>query len=271
MQTFKANSIPQVFALCVLTLAIIAISCVIVAKNAYAFDPKKVFKEEKPSHKKLFQHYLKKKRKGASAEAIDVLKYAAEQGSQTAMWKLGRMHELGDGVQQNEHEAFLFYKQIADRYGEALPNKPEWRITGKAMVALGHYYKRGIPSAGIAPDPEEAQVMFTTSAMYFRDPDAQFELGKMLLEREVTVDSRQAIMMLNLSRKNGHTGALALLGHALVQGEYVQQDVIRGLTMLTRAVKRAPKKMRNWIAELQQDAFSIASEEERQLAIRALR
>lgn len=240
--------------------------------DSYAFDPSKIFKEKKPSHKKLFKHYLKKKRNGNSAEAMDVLKYAAEQGSQTAMWKLGRMHELGDGVVQNPQEAFQFYKQIADRYGEAVPNRPEWRITGKAMVALGHYYKTGIPEAGIAPDADEARVMYTTSAMYFRDPDGQFELGKLLLEeKKEPADARQAIIMLNLSRKKGHPGSLALLGHALVEGEYVQQDVVRGLTMLTKALRRAPKDMHGWIQDLQQESFSLASEDERNQAILALR
>ena len=70
-----------------------------------------------------------------------------------------------DWVRQN------FYKQIADNYGEARPNTPEWAITGKAMVMLGHYYSDGLPEAGISQNGNEARVMYTTAAMYFRDPD----------------------------------------------------------------------------------------------------
>ena len=239
--------------------------------SAHAFDPTKVFKKEKPSVRDLFRFYLKKKKEGDTEEAIDVLEYAADQGNQTAQWKLGKMYEAGDTVPRDPSKAFHFYKQIADNYGEARPNTPEWAITGKAMVALGHYYSDGLPEAGIAQNGNEARVMYTTAAMYFRDPDGQFELGKLLLEGENSPEeARQAIRMLQLARKKGHVGALALLGHALVEGEYVQQDVVRGLTMLTKANESAAPEMRDWIAELQQSAFALASVEQRQQAIATL-
>ena len=117
--------------------------------GAHAFDPTQVFKKEKPSVRDLFRFYLKKKKEGDTEEAIDVLEYAADQGNQTAQWKLGKMYEAGDTVARDPAKAFHFYKQIADNYGEARPNTPEWAITGKAMVMLGHYYSDGLPEAGI--------------------------------------------------------------------------------------------------------------------------
>lgn len=245
-----------------------ALPSVEMAGSVYAFDPSKVFKEEKPSVRDIFRFYLKKKKEGDTEEAMDVLEYAADQGNQTAQWKLGKMYEAGDTVPRDAAKAFHFYKQIADNYGEARPNTPEWAITGKAMVALGHYYSQGLPEAGIIQDGNEARVMYTTAAMYFRDPDGQFELAKLLLEGESSPEeARQAIRMLQLARQKGHVGALALLGHALVEGEYVQQDVVRGLTMLTKANEGATPQMRGWIAELQQSAFALASVEQRQQAI----
>lgn len=236
--------------------------------EARAFDPKQVFKEEKPSAKKLFRFYLKKKEEGDDAEALDVLQYAADQGNQTAQWKLGKMYEAGDTVPRDPARAFLFYKKIADSYGEARPNTPEWAITGKAMVALGHFYSNGLAEAGIPRDDNEARVMYTTAAMYFRDPDGQFELGRMLLEGDSSQEeARQAIRMLQLARKKGHIGALALLGHALVEGQYVQQDVVRGLAMLTNASEKAGPDMLPWITDLQQGAFALASVEQRRAAI----
>ena len=241
------------------------------AGSAQAFDPAQVFKKEKPSVRDLFRFYLKKKKEGDTEEAMDVLEYAADQGNQTAQWKLGKMYEAGDTVARDPAKAFRFYKQIADNYGEARPNTPEWAITGKAMVMLGHYYSDGLPEAGISQNGNEARVMYTTAAMYFRDPDGQFELGKLLLEGENSPEeARQAIRMLQLAHKKGHVGALALLGHALVEGEYVQQDVVRGLTMLTKANEGAAPEMRGWIAELQQSAFALASVEQRQQAIAKL-
>lgn len=238
--------------------------------EAKAFDPQKVFKEDKPSTKKLFRFYLKKKKQGKNEEALDVLEYAADQGNPTAQWKLGKMYESGDSVAQDKRKAFQFYQKIANNYGNARPNTPQWAITGKAMVALGHYFQQGLPEAGIYKDINEARVMYTTAAMYFRDPEGQFELGKLLLDGSRSPEEgRQAIRMLQLARKKGHSGALALLGHALVEGEYVQQDIVRGLSMLTRATNRAPADMLPWIQMLQQEAFAIASIDQRNAAIRA--
>jgi TPR repeat protein len=247
----------------------IAMSCTLApAEMAHAFDPQKVFKEDKPSFKEVFQFYFTRKKAGDEEEALDVLRYAADRGSQTARFKLGRMYEAGEGVPQDKREAFDLYKSIADNYGEARPNTPEWAITGSAMVALGRYYQTGIPEAGIPQDEQEARVMFTTSAMYFRDPDAQFLLGKMLLEDNPTFDEgRQAIRMLELARRKGHVGALALVGHALVQGEFVDRDTVRGLAMLTRASESAPPDLKPWIDSMHQRDFALASDEERRLAI----
>lgn len=239
-------------------------------QNASAFDPKQVFKEDKPSTKKLFRWYLKKKKAGQNEEALDVLEYAADQGNSTAQWKLGKMYEDGDSVARDPAKAFNLYQQIANRYGEARPNTPEWAITGKAMVALGHYYRDGLPEANVRPDGNEARVMYTTAAMYFRDSDGQFELAKLILQGGGSLEEgRQAIRMLQLARKKGHPGALALLGSALVEGDYVIQDVVRGLAMLTRAADRANPDMLPWIQNLQREAFALASVKQRQQAILA--
>ncbi len=238
------------------------------ARDAAAFDPKQVFKEEKPSTKKLFRFYLQKKEQGEDEEALDVLEYAADQGNSTAQWKLGKMYEFGDSVQRDPKKAFEFYQRIANNYGDARPNSPEWAITGKAMVALGHYYRDGLPEANLAPDDNEARVMYTTAAMYFRDPDGQFELAKLILQGGGSLEEgRQAIRMLQLASKKGHAGAMALLGSALVEGEYVFQDVVKGLAMLTKAAETAPANMLPWIQQLQQGAFAVASVEQRQAAI----
>lgn len=255
-----------------LVVAVAGMAVPFSVQPAHAFDPEKVFKEKKPSAKKLFRFYLKKKKAGEEREALDVLEYAADQGNPTAQWKLGKMYEDGESVVRDPAKAYSFYKKIANNYGNARPNTPEWAITGKAMVALGHYYRNGLPEAGVNRDDNEARVMYTTAAMYFRDPDGQFELGKMLLEGNASPEEgRQAIRMLQLARKKGHPGALALVGHALVQGEYVLQDVVRGLTLLTKAAERAPADMQPWIQQLQQEAFALASVEQRQLAIAAVR
>ncbi|MGB7336079.1 MAG: tetratricopeptide repeat protein [Salaquimonas sp.] len=254
----------------VIIAAMVAIaSPVLFAGQASAFDPKQVFKEEKPSAKKLFSFYLSKKKQGKDDEALDVLEYAAGQGNSTAQWKLGNMYQLGDSVGRDPAKAFKFYQQIANRYGDARPNTPEWAITGKAMVALGNYYRDGLPEANVAKDGNEARVMYTTAAMYFRDPDGQFELARLILQGGGSFEEgRQAIRMLQLADRKGHPGAMALLGSTLVEGEYVIQDVVLGLTMLTKAANQATPDMLPWIQNLQQEAFALATPEQREQAIK---
>jgi len=272
MPIFKFGSLTNKAFAAALIAAVALAGLSLAVDPAAAFDPKKVFKEDKPSAKKLFRFYLKKKKEGDDEEALDVLQYAADQGNPTAQWKLGNMYESGDSVTRDPAKAFEFYKQIADSYGNARPNTPEWAITGKAMVALGHYYRQGLPQAGVLANENEARVMYTTAAMYFRDSDAQFELGKLLLEDDASQEEgRQAIRMLQLSLDKGHPGAMALIGHSLVEGEYVLQDVVRGLTLLTKAADRAPAELLPWVQGLQQKAFALASVDERRQAILAVR
>ncbi len=273
MPTSKAELTIRHLAMVAIVAAMGSVGAPLITESdALAFDPQKVFKEDKPSATKLFRFYLKKKEAGEDSEALDVLEYAADQGNPTAQWKLGKMYESGDSVGRDPAKAYTFYKKIADNYGNARPNTPEWAITGKAMVALGHYYRQGLPEAGVIADENEARVMYTTAAMYFRDPEAQFELGKLLLETgNSQEEGRQAIRMLQLARQKGHTGALALVGYSLVEGEFVLQDVVRGLTLLTKAADQAPPELQPWIKQLQQEAFALASVEQRQQAIVAVR
>jgi len=45
---------------------------------------------------------------------------------------------------------------------------------------------------------------------------------------------------------------------------------VRGLVMLTEARESAPPRHRNWISGMQEEAFALATEEERRLAIQMI-
>jgi hypothetical protein len=138
------------------------------------------------------------------------------------------------------------------------------------MVALGRYYRDGVPEAGIAPDRSEAQVMFTTAATYFDHPDAQFELARMYLEGDnQRVEVVQAARMLKSASDAGHVGAEALLGHLLYEGDHLRRDPVRGLSMMLDASRRATGTDSKWIETMQEEAFALASEDERRAAIEA--
>lgn len=238
------------------------------ALPSHAFDPEKVFEGEKPTAKTIWKFFFSARKKGNSEEAVGALRYAAEQGSHAAQWKLGRMYQTGDGVKKDAAAAFNFFKQVADSYWEARPGTPDWQFTANAMVALGHYYKTGVPEAGIASNPAEAQVMFTTAATYFDHPDAQFELARMYLEGDnQRGDIVQAARMLKAASDAGHAGAEALLGHLIYEGEFLRRDPVRGLSMMMRAQRRATGSDAQWIASMQEEAFALASEDERRAAI----
>jgi len=199
---------------------------------------------------------------------VSVLKYAAENGNLAAQWKLGRMYQTGDGVPQDPYAAFNFFKQLAERYRDVRPNSANWQFSANAFVALGNYYKDGIPESGVVADWNQARIMYTTAAMVFGHPEAQFELGRMELDQASSASGRRhALRMLRTAYRKGHIGAQALLGHVLFQGEYMQRDAVRGLAMLSEARENAGPLHLEWISALQEEDFSLASEGERRRAI----
>jgi TPR repeat protein len=238
--------------------------------NAYAFDPLKVFEGEMSSQK-VFRFYFEARKKGQQEEAISVLKYAADHGIQAAQWKLGRMYETGDGVERDPLAAFNLFKGITERYSGSNPNTPDGQFASDAMVALGRYYHSGIPAGGLAPDPYQARVMFTTAATVFRNANAQFELGRMNLEKSGGLhDPKLAARMLTLAYRNGHNGAKALLGKMIFDGTHFRANPVKGLQLLSQAKEIAAPQNYEWIADLQEEAFALATPEQRRKAIEKL-
>ncbi len=240
--------------------------------SAQAFDPAKVFAGD-VSSREVFRFYFDARKNGKEAEAVSVLKYAADQGNPAAQWKLGNMYEYGDGVERDALAAFNIYKGITERHSAANPNSPDGQFASDAMVALGRYYHQGIRSSsdagrGIAPDLYQARVMFTTAAMVFRNASAQFELARMNLEgNDGMRDPKLAMRMLTLSSRKGHNGAKALLGFSLVQGDHIRANPVKGLVMLGEAKNVAAPNDFDWISDLHEEAFAVATPEQRKEAI----
>ncbi len=260
MPTSKANIVGVLVALS------IGGGVVPTIEHAYAFDPSKVF-EGDMSPQKIFRFYFDARKKGQEAEAVSVLKYAADQGNPAAQWKLGRMYETGDGVKRDPIAAFNIFKGITERHSVSNPNSSDGQFASEAMVALGRYYHKGIPVGGLAPDPYQARVMFTTAAMVFRNANAQFELARMNLDKSDSVHNpKLAARMLTLSVRKGHNGARALLGQMVFEGNYFRSDPVKGLVLLSEAKKAANQQDHDWIAALQEEAFALATPEQRSKA-----
>jgi len=220
-----------------------------------------------PTPVEAFRSGTQALRAGEKEKAITSLQYAAEQGHALAQWKLGRMYAEGDGVERSDLRAFEYFRRIADGYADDSPGTPQARFVANAFVALGHYYRDGIPNSPVKADPGRAHEMFSYAASYFGDPDAQYYLARLYLDGQgAPSDARQAARWLSLAANKGQYQAQALLGRMLFKGEHVSRQVARGLMWLTLARDSAtPQEV--WITELYDAAFKQASDEERAMAL----
>jgi uncharacterized protein len=209
-------------------------------------------------------------RAGNTERAVNELEYAAEQGMPAAQWKLGRMYADGDGVKKDTLRAFEYFSRLTKAHGDDVPGTPQARFVANAFVALGQYYLEGIPNSAVKPDPDRAREMYWYAASYFADPDAQYNLGRLYLDRNSGVrDPRQAAKWLGLAARKGQYQAQALLGALLFKGDELSRQAALGLFWLTLA-KDGARSDETWIAETYSNAFAQATDNERTLAYKYL-
>jgi TPR repeat protein len=247
--------------------AVMACASFAAVEQALAFD-EKVFDDKtgvKPQSSPwaVFQFGFSAYKSGHKDQAVEAYKYAAEKGQIGATWKLARMYAEGDGVTQNDYEAYKFFSEIVDQDVEL--GSPEESYVSDALVALGDYLKSGIPGSPVSADPVAAQEYFMRAAATYRNPNAQYEMGKMFLNGEggVKASAKQAGRWLQLAAEKGHAGAQATLGNLL----FHSGKVVRGLAMMTAALERAAPVDQVWIRGMQEEAFALAPEADRRTAI----
>lgn len=202
-------------------------------------------------------------RAGNAEQAVSELEYAAEQGMAAALWKLGRMYADGEGVQKNTLRAFEYFSRLTKAHGDDVPGTLQARLVANAFISLGQYYLEGIPNSDIKPDPDRAREMYWYAASYFADPDAQYSLGRLYLDRNFGArDPRQAAKWLGLAARKGQYQAQALLGAMLFKGDELSRKPALGLFWLTLA-KDSARSDETWIAETYSNAFAQATDSER--------
>lgn len=231
------------------------------AGRAFAFDPAAgVSKESRPFD--LFKFGFFSYKEGRKEDAIEAYRYAAEKGHTGSRWALANMYADGDGVPENDLEAFKIYSEIASQGVE--PGSEDTGFFVNALIALAGYYSRGIPDSPVSIDMNQARQLYFQAASTFGVPQAQFELARMMLSGEGgSTNIHQAKKWLNRAQKNGHAGAMGLLGNLIFQ----EGQSARGLAMLTTALDNCGPKDRPWLQEMQEQAFSLASEKDRRKAI----
>lgn len=240
------------------------------SQNAFASDVSQFITKDTTASE-IIQYFFRLKEEGKPDVAVNVLKYAAENGNSAAQWKLARVYQTGDGVQKNPIQAFKIYKELADKSAYAAPNSESWQYAGHALLALGHYYKSGIPNSSIVPDKTKAKMMYTTSAHIYRLPDAQFELGRMQIgNHKNPFEVKLGIRNLGLAYQKGHPGSEAILGQMIFEGENMDRDPVRGLYMIGNAKCRARDNDLEWISQIHDEVFALAKPEERTSAVQRL-
>lgn len=241
--------------------AAIAFSALGGAGQALALDERTIVKPER-SPWDWFRSAFSAYKKGKKEEAVEAYRYAAEKGQVGASWKLARMYAEGDGVARNHYEAFKFFSTIAQQ--DVPPGSPDEPYVSDALVALGNYLRTGIPGSPVRVDPVAAQEYYMRAAATYRNPQAQFEIGKMFLYGEgMGKNVRQAARWFQLASEKGHAGAQATLGDLL----FDSGQVVRGLAMMTAALERASPADVPWIRAMQEQAFALAGESDRRTAI----
>jgi hypothetical protein len=207
---------------------------------------------------------------GHTKQSISELEYAADQGALTAQWTLGRMYADGEGVEKNMLRAYEYFSRLAKSHGEDAPGTKQARLVANAFVLLGQYYLEGIPNSPVKPDRDRARELYRYAATYFADPEAQYNLGRLYLDRDSSArDPSQGAKWLGLAARKGQYKAQALLGTLLFKGGDLSRHAALGLFWLTVARDRAGPD-ESWISEAYSSAFAQATENERARAYKYL-
>ena len=207
-------------------------------------------------------------RAGDAKSSVEALKYAAAGGQSLAQWKLGRMYAQGQGVPHDDYQAYQYFDQLIQSYNEDEPDRRDISAVSNAFVAVGVYCLNGIANTDVKPDPERALEMFQYAATNFGDPDAQYNLARMYMDGSagLTKNNMRAARWLALAAEKRHHPAQALLGHLLFVGDGVPRQRARGLMWLTIAKGAAQGPKDDWMIELHQKDYALASDDDRQVA-----
>lgn len=242
-------------------VALAAVLAGATAASAFDLDGTNVTKETRPGE--LFRLGFSAYKSGHKGEAAEAYKYAAEKGHAGARWALASMYASGDGVTENDYEAFKIYDEIAQKGVE--PGSVDTGYFVNALMALASYYRRGIANSPIHVDLAQARQLYFHAASVFGFPEAEFELGRMMIEGKGGMKNvAQAKKWLNRARKSGSDRAAALLGSVICK----EGHEVYGLALMTAALKRAPDSEKPWIQNIQEQAFSLANEKERRSAVK---
>ena len=185
--------------------------------------------------------------KGEVGKALPALEFAADRGVLGAQFRLARLYS-GEGEHRDDAKALTYYHMIVNGYGDIDRLHPASRHVAEAMRKLSRYYREGVPEIGLQPDPRRAAQIMRDAASYFRDPSAQFQIGRMYAEGDGVARSQRlaASWLLKASQKR-YAPAQAYLGEMLWQANANDRLRAQGLALLALAVDNSGAARREQI------------------------
>lgn len=201
-------------------------------------------------------------------EGTSKLEVAAELGVLNAQLKLARKYAVGDGVAANQKQAFDIYQRIIRDHADVRPSYGSAQGVARAVVALGNYYRVGIPGA-LEADKSRAVMLLHYASSYLGNADAQFDLAQMYLKGEgVQRNVRLALSWLANASKKRHGHSQALLGELLWRGsKSIPRQAEKGLALMALALQNvADEAEAQRIADLYEDALMQSKADVRERA-----
>lgn len=164
------------------------------------------------------------------SEAFKWFKKAALSGNGYAQYSLGSLYFYGNGVTQNNEKAFEYYKLSADQ------------DNAYACYEVAKMLRDGI---GTDNNTEQSDKYFRKAYNGFRAVEEElvgdklwYRVGRMLLKGiGCDVNPQEAAEFFRKSAEKNNMLALCEYEKMLVEGEFVPQDINKGIEMLTRSAE----------------------------------
>jgi hypothetical protein len=249
------------------SLALVAIAAAGVVVAAFSIDDRGAQSQQYTSVKEAYGTGSKALSEGHIDEALPALEFAAQRGALGAQLRLGRIYGSLDSVHRNDAKALHYFHLVAKDHADIDRLHPAARHVSEAFRRLAHYYRSGVPAAGVQPDAHKAAQLLRHAASYFRDAQAQFAIGRMYAEGDgVTRNKRLAVRWLLKASQKRYAPAQAYLGEMLWAADAGEAMRARGLAFLALAVGNAGSADRSGIEHRYQNAGKRASTTEIQQA-----
>ncbi len=216
------------------------------------------------------------------AEAVRLLRWAAERGLADAQVDLGRMYEDGRGVVKDDVEAVRLYRLAANQgsargqfnlgwnyaNGRGVPRDDaeavrQYRLAvnqghANAQVDLGRMYEEG---RGVAKDDVEAVRLYRLAANQ-GNARGQFNLGwNYAYGRGVPKDDAEAVRWYRLAANQGHANAQVELGRMHEEGRGVAKDDVEAARLYRLAVNQGSARAQNNLGVMYEYGRGVSKDE----------